>query len=69
MIGDCNFENREIVTLVDFSKARQYISDEGEIIKDDGVIYRVNADLVAFLYDRMSDLKSLSSFLNGLCND
>jgi hypothetical protein len=54
----------ESLTLIDFSKARQYITTEGEIIRDDGKIYRPGFG-VTQLYSRKTDLQALSQLLKG----
>lgn len=39
LIGDHFFNNKEDIKLVDFSRAREFVNEKGEIIKDDGIIY------------------------------
>lgn len=51
---------------MDFNRARQYIGDKGEIIKDDGVIYKTKGNQIANLFDPMSDIKELLSLLTEL---
>ena len=56
---------------MDFGRARQYIGDKGEVIKDDGVIYKTKGkgNQVAELFNPMSDFKDLVYLLNELNGD
>ena len=68
LVGDHCFMNKDEVRLIDFSRAREFINDKGEIIKNDGVIY--NPSKVGGgglnLYDPMNDVRDLLAFLKNL---
>lgn len=68
LIGDHRFANKEEVRLIDFSRAREFINEKGEVIKNDGVIYNPNkAGMTGLnLFDPMNDLRDLLSFLKSL---
>ena len=68
LIGDHRFTNKDEVRLIDFSRAREFINDKGEVIKNDGVIYNPNkAGMVGVnLFDPMNDVRDLLTFLKSL---
>ena len=68
LIGDHRFINKEEVRLIDFSRAREFINEKGEVIKNDGVIYNPNkAGMIGLnLYDPMNDVRDLLTFLKSL---
>ena len=68
LIGDHRFINKEEVRLIDFSRAREFINEKGEVIKNDGVIYNPNkAGMIGLnLYDTMNDVRDLLTFLKSL---
>ena len=66
-MGDHFFKNKEEIKLIDFSRAREFINEKGQVIKDDGVIYNPNIKgaIAANLFDPMNDIRDLLSLLKG----
>ena len=67
LIGDFEFskETRTMIKLIDFSKARIIKSEDGKPIKNDGVIYKDETEMVAS-FQKKSDIQSLERLMQEL---